>query len=76
MFISMDKAEILKLQEDSLVEYISLFSSIENAQLCYSDKPALYTGYIESKENLTYAFATPVKIFKIKGLPEGYMINQ
>lgn len=70
MFIEMSKEEILQLEKQHIAVCVSRFSKLDSAKLFYSNKLDFFTGYTEAKENLTHAFATPIKIFKIKRLSD------
>lgn len=65
MFIYLSREQILKLEKNSQASFISLWDTLDNAELFYNAYPDIYTGYIENQENIKFALSTPVKIYKL-----------
>lgn len=65
MFIGNSKTIILDLEKRKQAEFIALWDCIENAISFYAEKQGFYTAYVETIEDLEYAYATPVKVYKI-----------
>ncbi|WP_380025310.1 hypothetical protein [Effusibacillus consociatus] len=63
MFVFMSKEEILKLEEKGKVQLFSLWDSLDGAREYYSKKKGRYAAYEESRELLTHAYSTPIKVF-------------
>lgn len=64
MFIDLTKNEIVYFYYIKKVNFISLWTDINDAKLYYSSKKGVYTGFTENKLNLDCAYSTPVKIYK------------
>ena len=65
MYLKLSKEQLLKLEKEGNATFISLWNTIEKASTFYSTKDGLYSAYIEKDKNLTTAYATPVRVFKI-----------
>lgn len=66
LFIVLPKEKILKYKESGIIESISLWDTISNAESYYSNYSDLYVGYFEDQENLQTAYSTPVKVYQLK----------
>lgn len=64
MFIKSERQKVLELEKSFDIVFIALWDTIENAKSYYDNENGFYIAYIESKENLEYAYATPVRVFK------------
>lgn len=64
MFIELEKQKVLEFEKSFDIVFIALWDTIENAKSYYDDENGFYIAYIESKDNLEYSYATPVRVFK------------
>lgn len=61
--ISKEKIELLKSK--GLIQFISLWDTFDRAKKYYNEKPQLYLAYKQDISEITYAFSTPIKVYKL-----------
>lgn len=65
MYLQLTKQQILNLESSDKALFISLWDTTYNAFNYYNIKDGLFCSYSEHDSNLSTAYSTPVKVFKI-----------
>lgn len=65
MFIELSESQIINLEADNIIEFISLWDNKLRAEKYYINLSGVYTGYHSNPDSAT---ATPVRIYKFKNL--------
>lgn len=65
MYIQLTKQQILDLESSGKALFISLWDNYYNTFNCYNIKDGIFCSYTEHYSNLSTAYSTPVKVFKI-----------
>ncbi|ELK39267.1 hypothetical protein D478_25343 [Brevibacillus agri BAB-2500] len=61
--LSKEKIELLRSK--GLIQFISLWDTLEKAKKYYDEKPQLYFAYKQDFSEITHAFSTPIKVYKL-----------
>lgn len=65
MFQILSKEKFELLRSDGRILFISLWDTFEKANNYYNDMPQLYLAYKPDKSEITHAFSTPIKVYKL-----------
>lgn len=65
MYLHLTKQQILNLESSNKTLFISLWDTTYNAFNYYNFKDGIFCSYTEHHSNLSTAYSTPVKVFKI-----------
>ncbi|GED32368.1 hypothetical protein P9G84_19040 [Brevibacillus centrosporus] len=63
--LSKEKVQLLK--SEGLIHFISLWDTVEKAKKYYHSLPQQYYAYKQDYSELTHAFSTPIKVYKLIG---------
>ncbi len=65
MYLQLTKERILNLESNGKALLISLWDTTYNAFNYYNIQDGVFSSYTEHHNNLSTAYSTPVKVFKI-----------